>query len=67
MANFTLNSTTLGVLGGAGSLSYAENIIGDRGRAITVDWTQTGLDQDFEMYGFSIRFAPAETEPKEVL
>ena len=63
---FTLDSTTLGVLGGNQS-NYAETIIGDRGRSLILDWSQSGLDQDFELFGYSVRFYPSETEPKEVV
>jgi hypothetical protein len=30
-----------------------------------VDWSQSGLDEDMEIFGYSIRFYPAEEEPKE--
>jgi hypothetical protein len=66
LASFKLDDPVLGVLGGT-QTSYSENTMGDRGRSIQIDWSQAGLDQDVELYGFSVRFAPAETEPKEVL
>ena len=52
------------VLGGS-DFNYAETIIEDRGRSIIVDWSQGGLDEDMEIFGFSVRFFPAEEEPKE--
>jgi hypothetical protein len=52
------------VLGGS-DFNYVETIIEDRGRSIIVDWSQSGLDQDMEIFGYSIRFYPAEEEPKE--
>lgn len=52
------------VLGGS-DFNYTETIIEDRGRSIIVDWSQSGLNEDFEIFGYSIRFFPAEEEPKE--
>ena len=54
------------VLGGS-DFNYAENIIEDRGRSIYLDWSQAGSNQDMELYGYSIRFFPAESEPKEAV
>jgi len=62
MPNFTLDTS---VLGGAG-FSYDEEIIEDRGRSIIIQWANSGLDQDMELFGYSIRLYGAETEPKEV-
>lgn len=58
---FVLNTD---VLGGS-DFNYVETIIEDRGRSIIVDWSQTGLNEDMEIFGYSIRFYPAEEEPKE--
>ena len=58
---FILDTSTLGGI----EFNYAETIIEDRGRSITLDWSQPGLDQDMEIYGYSIRFFAAEDEPKE--
>lgn len=58
---FILNTD---VLGGS-DFNYAETIIEDRGRSIILDWSQGGLNQDMEIFGYSIRFFPAEEEPKE--
>lgn len=52
------------VLGGS-DFNYTETIIEDRGRSIILDWSQSGLNQDMEIFGYSIRFYPAEEEPKE--
>jgi len=52
------------VLGGS-DFNYAETIIEDRGRSIILDWSVSGLNQDMEIFGYSIRFFPAEEEPKE--
>lgn len=37
----------------------------DRGRSLIIDWSQGGLNEDMEIFGFSVRFFPAEEEPKE--
>ena len=58
---FILDTSRLG----GSDFNYTETIIEDRGRSIIVDWSQSGLDQDMEIYGYSIRFYPAEDEPKE--
>lgn len=52
------------VLGGSG-FNYVETIIEGRGRSIIVDWSQGGLNEDFEIFGYSIRYFPAEEEAKE--
>ena len=52
------------VLGGS-DVNYAETIIEDRGRSIILDWSVSGLNQDMEIFGYSIRFFPGEEEPKE--
>jgi hypothetical protein len=52
------------ILGGT-DFNYAETIIEDRGRSITLDWSQSGLNEDMELLGYSVRFYPAEGEPKE--
>jgi len=52
------------VLGGS-DFNYAETIIEDRGRSIILDWSVSGLNQDMEIFGYSIRFFPGEEEPKE--
>ena len=52
------------VLGGS-DFNYVETIIEDRGRSIIVDWSQSGLNEDMEIFGYSIRFYAAEEEPKE--
>ena len=52
------------VLGGS-DFNYAENTIEDRGRSITIDWSQSGADQDMELFGYSVRFYPSEEQAKE--
>ena len=52
------------VLGGS-DFNYVETIIEDRGRSIILDWSQAGLNEDFEIFGYSVRFYPAEEEAKE--
>lgn len=53
------------VLGGASEFNYHETIIEDRGRSIIVDWSQTTGGTDIEIFGYSIRFYPAEETPLE--
>ena len=60
---FVLNTD---VLGGQ-DFNFTENTIEDRGRSISIDWTQSGANQDLELYGYSIRFFPSEEEAKEVV
>ena len=36
-----------------------------RGRSIFLDWTQTELNGDMELFGYSIRYREAETIPQE--
>ena len=52
------------ILGGS-DFNYVETIIEDRGRSIIIDWSQSGLNEDMEIFGYSIRYFPAEEEPKE--
>ena len=52
------------ILGGT-DFNYAETIIEDRGRSITMDWSQGGLNEDMELLGYSVRLYPAEKEAKE--
>ena len=54
----------LGHLGGT-SMIFEESIIEGRGRGIQLTWANANLDEDFEHLGYSVRFASAETEPKE--
>lgn len=52
------------ILGGSG-VAIMETPIEERGRTITLTWTQGGQDQDMELFGYSIRYAPAETDSAE--
>ncbi len=58
---FILDTSTLG----GSDFNYAETIIEDRGRSIIIDWSNASADQDMELFGYSIRFYPAESEAKE--
>lgn len=62
MATFTLDSSALG---GAPGFYFAETIIEERGRSLAIQWEQDGVDEGMELFGYSIRFAPAESEPKD--
>lgn len=61
MPSFTLD---ISVLGGTG-FAYDEETIEDRGRSIIMQWSQSGNDQDMELFGYSVRFAPGEIEAQE--
>ena len=52
------------VLGGS-DFNFAETIIQDMGRSIMVQWSQSGSGEDMELYGYSVRFYPAEQQAKE--
>ncbi len=52
------------ILGGS-DFNYFETIIEDRGRSIIVDWSQSAGSNDFEIFGYSIRFFPAEEFAQE--
>jgi len=52
------------VLGGS-DFNYFETIIEDRGRSIIMQWDQTGLNEDCELFGYSVRFSKAELTAKE--
>jgi hypothetical protein len=58
---FTLDTSRLG----GSEFNYVETIIEDRGRSIILDWSQSGSDQDMEIFGFSIRFYPGEEHAQE--
>ncbi len=51
-------------LGGSG-FAFSESIFEDRGRSIVIEWSQSGANQDLEIYGFAVRFAPGEPEAKD--
>lgn len=63
MGAFTLDVSVLG----GGGLGTDETIIEDRGRSVTLTWTQADLDADMQLLGYSLRFAAAEPEAKEIL
>jgi hypothetical protein len=59
--DFILDTSVLG----GGDFNYFESIIEDRGRSITIQWDQSGLNEDMEIFGYSVRYFPAEATPKE--
>ena len=61
MASFTLGISTLGGTG----FAYQESIIEDRGRSLEIEWVSDAVDEDMELFGYSIRFFPTESEAKE--
>lgn len=62
MPTFTLDSSALGA---STQFVYAETPIAERGRSIQLSWSVSGANQDMELFGYSIRFAPAEFEAKD--
>ena len=52
------------VLAGSG-IAMLETPIEERGRTIQLTWTQGGLDQDLELFGYTVRYAPAELDSAE--
>src|SRR3990167_1603428 len=48
-------------IGSAAATRYIERPIEDRGRGIQVEWRQSGANQDMEILGYAIRYAPGET------
>jgi hypothetical protein len=45
--------------------NYFETPIEDRGRSITLRYDQASLNTDCEIFGYSVRYDPAETIPQE--
>ena len=56
MASFTLDTS---VLSGT-DLQYVEAILNERGRSISIDWTQSGSNQNIEVHGYALRVVPTE-------
>ena len=61
MSNFILDTS---ILGGA-DFNYAETPIEGRGRSIALELTQATNQTDFEVFGYSVRFAPGEEDARE--
>ena len=53
------------VLGGS-DFNFVELPYAERGRSIMVQWSQGGAAQDMELFGYSIRYFPAEVESRDV-
>lgn len=49
------------VIGSEADTKYVEAPIEDRGRGLQVEWRQSGVNQDMEILGYAIRYAPGET------
>jgi len=57
--------TTMALPSGAfasGTYAYIETPIEDRGRAITLEWSVDGVDDDMELLGFGLRFAVGDNQ-----
>ena len=61
MPLFVLDQSALGGNG----FNYHESVFEDRTRSIQLTWTQSGLDQDMELFGYSVRFDPGDPEAQE--
>lgn len=62
LGTFIMGTDTLA---GADFNFYETPDIQDRGRSIYLEWSQSGLEQDMELFGYSIRYREAETIPRE--
>ena len=49
------------VIGSEADTKYIEAPIEDRGRGLQVEWRQSGVNQDMEILGYAIRYAPGES------
>lgn len=56
MGTFTLDTSTLG----GDDLQFTETPIEERGRSIQLTYSQSAAATDVELYGFAVRYAPAE-------
>lgn len=45
--------------------AYVDTPLEDRGRAIQLEWTLGGTNQDIELFGYAIRFAPGSGHAME--
>ena len=61
MTQFILDQSTLAGNG----FTYEESILEDRGRSIQISWSQSGADQDMELFGYSVRCDPGDPEAQE--
>ena len=52
------------ILGGS-DFNFVELPYQERGRSIMAQWSQGGADQDMELFGYSIRYFPAEVESRD--
>lgn len=52
------------VLDGAGFF-YAETTLIDRGRSVSLEWSNGADNSDLELFGYSIRYAEGDPEAQE--
>ena len=52
------------VLGGS-DFNFVDLPFAEKGRSIMVEWSQNGAGQDMELFGYSIRYFPAEVEGRD--
>ena len=53
------------VIGDANATSLVDAVVGDRGRAISLEFTQPGVNENAELYGYALRYEPAEAMSME--
>jgi len=59
--SFVLDTDTLGGV----TYDYGETPVDGRGRSIQITWSQGGVNQDMEIYGYAVRAAVAESMSME--
>lgn len=60
-STFILDTSTLD----GAPVAYQEQIIEDRGRDLQITWTQSGTNQDIEIFGYGLRRHAGETDAHE--
>ena len=54
------------LIGASNATTIVPTPIGELGRSIYAQWTQSGVNQDFELYGYAIVYQPGESLSFEV-
>lgn len=48
------------LIGSTGGTTIVPTPVGDRGRAVQVEWSKAGVNEDLELYGYAILYTAAE-------
>ena len=48
------------LIGSTGGTTIVPTPVGDRGRAIQVEWSKAGVNEDLELYGYAVLYTAAE-------